>query len=130
MRPFASWMRSRFALVALLAASATGSPGDVPVPATESTGDVRIDAQAWLDAYRRADEPGRDRLLKGWAAAEGTCATLLRRCPPRDRVAVENLMADLWRRGRLSPADRAAVVRTAVTPRIVERSRVRRSRRR
>lgn len=107
----------RFALVVLLVALATGTRADV----TEPSGDARIDARAWLDAYRAADEAGRERLLRRWAAAEGTCATLLRRCHPRDRVAVETLLADQWRKGRLSPADRAGIVRIAVTPRIVER---------
>jgi len=107
----------RFALVALLVALATGTRADV----SEPSGDARIDVRAWLDAYRAADEAGRERLRQRWAAAEGTCATLLRRCHPADRAAVEALLADLWRQGRLSPGDRAAIVRIAVTPRIVER---------
>src|SRR5262249_33097401 len=98
------------------------SQSDASAPGSRPDLRTATDASAWLEDYRKADERGREALLTRWLAQERSYAVLLHRCPPWDRPAAQELLADLWGRGRLAPAHRAAIVRELVSMRIVERA--------
>jgi hypothetical protein len=127
MGTFIRWGRGRVALPALLgilvtwSVCAVGSEGDASHSRAAPYASIQIDVRAWIDAFRRADDGGQDALLKQWVAHHRSCARLLQRCRPEDKAAATEVLAGLWRRNRLSPDDRAAIVRDTVSMSIVER---------
>ena len=127
MRTYIPSGRARAALPALIGmlvawpVCAVRSEGDASLSGAARDARIEIDVRSWIDAYRRADVRGQDALLKRWVARHGGCARLLSQCRPEDRAAAAELLSDLWRRKRLTPADRAAIVRDTVSMSIAER---------
>ncbi len=76
---------------------------------------------AWLKDYRKADPRGREALLSAWLAEGGNALDLLHDCPPEQRDAAKEVLAELWRSNRLPPRAKAATVKAFVSMRLVER---------
>jgi hypothetical protein len=101
---------------------ATGfsSRSNASVPKSEPDLRVHSDVRTWLANYRKADPAGQEALLKSWLVRERSYVEILRQCRPEDRAAAQEVLLDLWRGNRMSPLDRASLVRAVTTMRIVE----------